>query len=188
MKKKKRKLKSEDILLNSSVEINHTIQRIKKHEKRYTTILVIFFLSIFLLLGYRLIMIDSSDASTIIYGDEVEGLVSQGEVISLTDSSIMSDTEGKKSNPYTFRVSNRNFQTSKYQILLNIDDSIDTSPIRYSIDDKVYSVMGNHIVLFSNELLVGGDERTYQIRVWLDKSTKKQDNLIKGYFSLTETK
>ena len=46
------KLKAEDINKNTGKDISHTISKIQANERKYTIILIIFFVSLFFVVGY----------------------------------------------------------------------------------------------------------------------------------------
>ena len=186
--RRKKKLKSSDISRNSSVQVNHTIKRIKEHEKRYTTLLVFFFLSIFLLIGYHFISIDSSTLLSNYkeYDDEIRGLLSKGELVTLTEKSIISDEEGSKSIPYVYYLYNRSLKNINYDLVFSLDENdIDLSSIKYSINGgSVHILSENNGIISLNQKINGREDTYYNVRMWIDEKYLFSNKFkVKGSFS-----
>ena len=104
-RKRTKKLNIHDIHKNNDVEVSHAIQKIKENERKYTAILVLIFMSIFVVLGYFSLRVNYHYLSENNYLP-VNSYSTAGEVITLTTDNILSDQEGLLSLPYHYQFSN----------------------------------------------------------------------------------
>ena len=193
----RKKLKINDINKNSSIEVSHTIKKIKEHEVRYTVILVSFFMLLFVFIGYETLKINDDYFDNNIEQKDIVGYDSSfsGEVILLNKKSIMSDLEGLKSKGYTFKVENTTNNAFRYRIILvpfieQIEMCgckgrvVDSKNIKYSIDGKtIQSTVNKNIVLLEdniNKLSV----KEINIKIWLDDSLDDKDYHYHGYLKM----
>jgi len=106
------KLKAEDINKNNGKEISHTINKIKANERKYTIILVIFFVALFLTMGYFLL---SSDVKKI-YNSYNSTLIIKAPSIKLTDKDVMNDSMGLKKDYFKIELVNNTEQDLNYYL------------------------------------------------------------------------
>ena len=144
MARPRKKLIQADINRNSSIEVSHTIKRIKQHERRYTAILVIIFMAIFFVFGYNLLSVNNtkllSDIKTVSKGQTYFASSSNIEV--LTNDDILTDEDGLKSKKSIIHIVNNTNIDKKYKLKLvktNCEcgnKEFDIKDIRYSLNQK----------------------------------------------------
>ena len=176
-RKRTKKLNIHDIHKNNDVEVSHAIQKIKENERKYTAILVLIFMSIFVVLGYFSLRVNYHYLSENNYLP-VNSYSTAGEVITLTTDNILSDQEGLLSLPYHYQFSNDYSKDINYQIVLVQDkdytnlcgcDSFANNNIRYSLDGKTIKKLPEDGVI-ENGVLRSNSVRDLSIYLWVDDS------------------
>ena len=200
MARMRKKLKQKDINKNSSVEVSHTIKRIKENELKYTIVLVVFFMFIFGVFGYLTLRVSNDKIAVSNIKNNVSiGFNSaiQGEVIFLDKHNIMSDVEGLRTNGYQVDIENTTNNSFIYQIYLSSYDNqielcgckdriIDPKYIRYSLDGIITkSLDSNNGLLLTEVPITGRVLKRLNIRIWLDESLdKNSDYHYHGYLKM----
>ena len=195
----KRKLKLNDINKNSSVEVSHTIKKIKEHELRYTIILVVFFMILFGIIGYFTLRIDTNSIGPNININSKAYLgfdtSIQGDIIYLDKNNIMTDIEGLKSQEYLVEVKNTTSTSFNYNLFLTPyeeqikkcgcrDHIIDSKYIKYTIDGKTIKTLGEDLQL-EKGLIQERSIKRVKIRIWIDDSINKNSNYhYHGYIKM----
>ena len=201
--KKKSRLHSYDIHRNSSVQISHTILKIKEHERRYTFILVVFFLCCFCFVGYEAFVVPTKTINSIDLSNNVQSLAPtstgvsfSGRVFGLSSSSMMSSLEGLSSLPIYYEIQNNSLEDYPYQIVLVFDELnqkkcgcfnhvIDLQYLRFSLDGKTVHSFSDSSFVIDEDVLKVGEARTYSIRIWVDQEALiNDDDHFHGYFVL----
>ena len=102
----KKKLKQANINRNTSIEVSHTIKKIKENERKYTIILVIFFMIIIGIVGYNVLTIDNDELYSNIKTASANSpyLSLSSTNITLTNKNIMSEKNGLKSKKYAISI------------------------------------------------------------------------------------
>ena len=109
MARPRKKLQQSDINRNTSVEVSHTIKKIKENERKYTIVLVIIFMSIFSIIGYKLFSVDSNILFNNVsaYSKYNSYFSISSEVLTLTNKDIYSDDLGIKTEKDSINITNK---------------------------------------------------------------------------------
>lgn len=175
---KRKKLRQEDIKKNTSVEISHTINKIKENERKYTIILVLIFMICFIVIGYFSLRINND------YVVSKEDLYTNynTEVI-LTNQNIMSDQDGLKSKELVYHLDNKNNRLIIYKIILVLDKNniVDSHYIKYALDDGIVKTLDENMII-TKGILEGYQNTDVKVRFWIDNSIPKgKDYYFHGY-------
>lgn len=184
----KKKLKQANINRNTSVEVSHTIRKIKENERKYTVILVLFFMIIITIVGYNVLTIDSnelySDIKTASSNNSYMSLSSNN--IILTNKNIMSDEEGLKSKKYAINISNNTGKIKQYKIYFVSDKCncgnkvFSKDDIRYSIDKEVLKLNDG---LFVEGVLKKNESKEIVFNMWISNEIQEVEELhFHGHF------
>lgn len=182
-KNKKDKLKVEDIEKNTSKDISHTIFKIKENERKYTVLLVVFFLLLFFVIGFISLRIKTKNFYEL--SDNLTGayLSSSSRTIILDSDNKMSDGDGLLSSPYEIKINNTTKEAINYKVVFVEDSELkrkcgctsegfNISDIRYSLDGKtVSSFVGNEMIISTGYLDIGKSD-TIDLRIWLDSNSQ----------------
>lgn len=191
---RKKKLKREDIKKNTSTEVSHTINKIKENERKYTIILVIMFILLFIVIGYYSLRV-TNDTQISNYNKKISTVTSNGEVITLTSKNIMTDIEGLKSKRIVYKLENNSGEDIEYKVILNQDKNytdicncadriINNNYIRYTTDDKVIKTLGEDRVIYEGKLS-NKCSKTIKLRVWVDEAIPTdKDYHFHGYLEI----
>lgn len=206
---KKNNLKADNIRKNSSVNISHSINKIKNNEKKYTFILVLFFMVVFCFVGYFTLSVNGknfttnfriNDSSSTSNDSEIS---SSGQIVSLISSNAVSDSLALSGNDYVYNytVENNSDYGVNYNVILVKDDyttsicgcsdnSLDVSNIKYSIDGVnvyTFSANSNGNLVISSGVLDSDSSKSLDIRIWVDEKTDKTvEKHFHGYLTLEE--
>jgi len=112
-----------------------------------------------------------------------------GDILSLSGSYPMSDSEGKKSTPYRFNVVNTGTIAADFKIKIEYDESIieedecgnnllDFKFVKYQFDNNEPAILGDkeskgYIVYEAKNLLPGSSE-IHEIRMWIDENATNE--------------
>lgn len=177
-KKKAEKFSIHDINKSNSKELSHTISKIKENETKYTIILVVFFMTLFLVIGYvslRIKTISLLDYSS----DFNSAYVSlSSSVITLDDNDKMSDNMGLASSGINLSFHNSVNEDLNYKLILVEDDDMkkvcgcssdlfNIENIRYSIDGKTVKSISKDSMLITTGFLEMGKNDNINIKIWL---------------------
>lgn len=190
-----KKLVEEDIHKNSGKEISHTISKIKAHERFYTFILVIVFMvtiSISVFLGFKVDSYQLYDASYY-----YSSFTLSGQLVALTDKSVMNDIEGLTSKKYTLHYSNNTIHNINFLIRFAEDPEsiekckckdkiVDYHMIKFSIDGETVQTFSDESMILTAGMVPSREDGTFEVRMWLDDSLKDQDCFYYGKFILEE--
>lgn len=123
-------------------DMKNIVKEIKKHEKRYTIVLVAIFMLLILGIGYLLLTVDN------------KGLLNNintvsNDTLSLSLSSIkVVLTKEDNTRLYPVIIENDNDTDINYTLVLEKDSNYDSSPnIKYSINNKEMKELDNGIIL-----------------------------------------
>ncbi len=129
-------------------------------------------------LFFRKDKLDSTESYTagildIVIENDEEGL---GETLNLANSLPITDEEGKKSNPYKFKITNKGNLSYTFDLLLNnttTSNQINADYIKIMIDNKEPVTLSNldNNIIASDLTLNPGESKIISIRVWLDINT-----------------
>ena len=181
-KRKKEKLSINDINKNSGKNISHSINKIKENEKKYTIILVMFFMTLFLIIGYVSLRVKTF--SLIDYSNDLSGayVSLSSSVITLSEDDKISNNLGLVSDGIYLNLQNRIDNDYNYKIMLAEDDEIknicgcsnelfNVEDIRYSIDGKtVKSISKNNMLITTGFLKMGGKDKI-NLKIWIDENS-----------------
>lgn len=108
-----------------------------------------------------------------------------GDILSLNGAYPMSDTEGAKSSPYRFSITNTGTITADFKIKILYDESIIEEDgcedkllpqkyIKYKFDNEDATLLSNmesedYLIYEATDLLPGSSE-IHEIRLWIDES------------------
>ena len=109
----------------------------------------------------------------IVIENDEEGL---GEVLNFTNSLPITDEEGKKSNPYKFKITNKGNLSYTFDLLLNnttTSNQINADYIKIMVDNNEPVSLSNleNNIIASDLTLNPGESKIISIRVWLDINT-----------------
>ena len=198
-KKKKNKLKIENVNRNSSKNVSHTINKIKSNERKYTVILVFVFIVLFVIVGFFAFRVNGNKLYSSVDSARNEMLESSSRVVTLTNDYILSDSEGLKTDKYIVNINNDTPDVMNYKIRLVRDDIItskckcDTaalllSNIKYSLDGKNISTLienNNKEIIITTGSLKSGENKKVNINLWIDEDVlKDKDYHFHGYFKV----
>lgn len=192
--KKIKKLKKSDINKNNSIEIKHTINKIKEQEGKYMTILVVIFMVAFCVIGYFTLSFnrDKYNNDT---NQSIDIVVNSSPNILLTKDNKMEDWLGLKTDVHAIEISNVQEKTVKYQLIFNFDEvedcecdnkSFRRTDVKYSLDgDRVYNFEKDKENIIKNGTLKAGETEVINIRMWLDsfaETSEESEQHVHGYF------
>ena len=103
---KLKKLSSNDINKNSSVQVSHSINKIKENELKYTIILVIIFMVVFAFAGYISLRVSNDYINDKVFYNY--NLAFSTNSVTLTNRNILSDENGLKSKGVNYTIKNSN--------------------------------------------------------------------------------
>ena len=186
-KKKKNKLKIENVNRNSSKNVSHTINKIKSNERKYTVILVFIFMILFIVICFFLFRVNGNKLYSSVDSAKNEMLESSSRVITLTNDYILSDKVGLKTDKYVVTINNDIPEILNYKIKLVRDDIItskckcDTTSlllnnIKYSLDGKNISTLvenNNKEIIITTGSLKSGENKKVNINLWIDENVSK---------------
>ena len=109
----------------------------------------------------------------IVIENDEEGL---GETLNLANSLPITDSEGKKSTPYKFKITNKGNLSYTFDLLLNnttTSNQINADYIKIMIDNNEPVTLSNleNNIIASDLTLNPGESKIISIRVWLDINT-----------------
>lgn len=198
-KKKIKKITKYDISKNSSIQLGHTIKKIKENERKYTIILVSFFIVLFCFIGYSTLSINSEVLLSNINSKKIyTGVYSSGRTVTMTSENIMSDEEGLNSELYTFAINNDTSSDYYYKLILSEDESakahcecnnnINEAHIKYSLDGvNVLTLDNNEEMVITKDMIKEEETENITIRLWLSESSNNnQDYHIHAKLMLVE--
>ncbi len=187
----KKKLKQANINRNTSIEVSHTIKKIKENERKYTIILVIFFMIIIGIVGYNVLTIDNDELYSNIKTASANSpyLSLSSTNITLTNKNIMSEKNGLKSKKYAISIINNTDKVKQYKIYFVSDDKdictcgnkiFNKKSIRYSIDGDVLSLDDD---LFIEGILRKNEKKDIVFSMWISDEFKSNEELhFHGHF------
>lgn len=182
-KKKNEKLNIHDINKNNSKDISHTINKIKENEWKYMMILVLFFMTLFFVIGYVSLKIKT--LSFFDYMSDFNGayVSLSSNVITLDENDKMSDIMGLNSNGIDLVFQNTINEDYNYKIILIEDfdlknrcgcssEGFNISDIRYSLDESTVKNLSGQNMLLTTGYLEMGKKDKINLKIWLDKNSQ----------------
>ena len=140
----------------------------------------------------------SQSGSNIVRSDCFEITYTDGNAINLTNTISLTDKEARNLDPYTFTIKNICNQVVDYSV--NIEtlntSTMDLDAIATKLDNKKKQILGQlddnvNIVnnnasssktIYSN-ILKAGEEKTFNLRIWIDESATVEQSANKSYSS-----
>lgn len=199
MIRKKEKLKINDINKNSGKEVSHTINKIKENERKYTIILVIFFMVLFGVVGYYTLRVDNTTLGDSLNEVVSDNLSSSSQIVILTKNNIKTDNEGLNGTDYTINITNNSLEIVNYKIKLVSDTRAVTNcncadrllpvnMIRYSLNNKniqILSLNSNNEMIITTGSIKSGKTKKLKINMWVsDTIDSTVDYHFHGYFKV----
>lgn len=187
-KKRTKKITQNDIKKNSSIQLGHSIRKIKENERKYTVILVTFFIVLFCFIGYSTLTISSEALLSNINSKKIyTGVYSSGRTVTMTNENVMSDEEGLKSEIYTFSIKNDTSSDYYYKLVLSEDKSTKTScecnnnlneaHIKYSLDGiNVLTFDSDEEMIITKDMIKEETDDNITIRLWLSETTNDDED------------
>ena len=187
---KGKKLSISDINRNSSIDIEHTIRKIKEKEFRHTMfwffVFLFTFISTSLIVGCSFKKISNynevNSNNLIIEFDNHENVLD--DVITLDNNSVLSYDDGLNSRDYNFKIINKSDTKTNYIIKLVDDYSMieydecydmlfDKKNMFFSLNDKIVGIVsdmynGNDYVIYKDSIN-GGESLDFKFKIWVDK-------------------
>ena len=182
-RKKKKKLKASDIKNNSSREIGGVINNIKRHEKRYTIILVILFMLLFFTIAYFTFRVNETYVlNNEIYTPYKTKFTISSNKITLNEKNIMNDNDGINSKINTITYKNNTSEDKNYRIKFICEkncskDNFQYNKIKYSFDGiKTYTLTNINEILKIG-IIKSGESVDLHLRMWLSEDIDKNKNI-----------
>ena len=140
----------------------------------------------------------SQSGSNIVRTDCFEITYTDGNAINLTNTISLTDKEARDLDPYTFTIKNICNQAVDYSV--NIEtlstSTIDLDAIATKLDNKKRQILGQLVdnanivnnnassskTIYSN-ILKAGEEKTFNLRIWIDESATVEQSANKSYSS-----
>lgn len=210
-KKEKKKLKISDIKKYNRIDIGHTIEKIKLHEREMTVItvciMIIVILLIMLIIGTSFNKIDEyniyEDDSIVVKYDKYENGYS--DVITLGKNDVVTDKIGLNTISHDFRVYNRENSSIKIDILLEIDEEIielencynlfvNDNAVRYSFDGKkannLFDSKSVSGYILREDFIEANKYKDYNLNIWINNEDilYKKNNHFHGKILVKITK
>ena len=181
----KRKLKINDIKKNSSQEVSHMIKKIQENERKYTIILVVFFMLLFVFIGYSTLKVNDKyfrdDISSLDAGLKTSSF---SEVITLTNENVLPASKAFATVSYEFNIKNTSKKDINYQVVLEKDDEyikkcgcqnrlFDWKNIRFSLDRESIKSFENDNMIVDEGSVKGLEGKDFNIVFWIDENAPK---------------
>jgi len=185
-----RKIKSlskEQINKNNSIELRHYIDKIKSQERKYTFILVIFFMILFCIIGYVTLTVNREVLIENVGGQESNNSSNTEVIVTLSKNDIINDIDGLSLDGNNISVENNSSDEAEYKVFFKQDleaskscgcgeKTISKEFIKYSTDGATTkNLSSTKEVLFFGKL-EKGESRVINIKMWLDNSLKIDNN------------
>ena len=197
MARPKKKLQKSDINRNTSVELSHTIKKIKENERKYTIILVIIFMFVIVGIGYKILSIDNttilSDVKNYSKGNSY--FSSSSQKITLTNDNVLEDKDGLSLKKNVIQITNNTNLDKYYKIYFVSDDKelcncgnkiFDMKKIRFSLDGSTVLSLGEKN-LFAEGVIGKWEKRNITYNIWIDKNVNLDEEYhLHGYFIVEE--
>ena len=187
---------------NNPINIEHTLDKIKAHEKEATIITVCIMILIISLLclifftsfgnGSKYNIYDS-DSLIVKYSELGSGY---SNVVTLGEKNVLSDSKGLKDKGHKFDITNKTDNKIKYQILLDIDEEmikldncyellVNDNSIKYSFDNKanyLYEGKDSDKYVLYEDFLNEGEIINHELKIWINDEDilEKNNNHFHG--------
>ena len=200
--KTKAKKRKPEIKKRKTTKVSKSIKKIKAHEKKYTFILVLFFILLFIIIGYFTLRIQTritngKTKEVVETHDLNYRIVSDGEVITLTDNDVLSDENGLNKDGYLFSYKNKSRDKIKYRIRLVKDNNmikdcdcagktIDFQNLKYSIDGNKIEKFQNSDMVVAEGVLNNNTYNTINLKLWVDENFDKSNYHFHGHLEMEE--
>lgn len=171
-------------------------KEIKEHEKKYTIILVILFIIIFIFIGYCILSIDNKELNTLskTVNYKYSSISSSYQTVTLTEQDKLTDIEGLNSNKLSIHIENTTDTKYDYRIVLKKDKlntricgcnqiQDDYKYIKSSLNGKDILKLDKDMVIYKDSLKKD-ESKDILINIWLDKSLNINNYHYHGYFSI----
>lgn len=184
-KRKTRKRLSANDISTSSSNILHSINHIKANENKVIFCLVVFFICIFICIGYFSLKIDSTGLVAGLNNNNIMGISVSTSIVTLDSDDIMSDEEGLKTNPVVLSIQNKFSELYSYKLLLISDENlknicecneIDKRLIHYSLDGKTVKTIDNDNMLLDIDSVDGLLGKDISVRIWVSDGANLDEN------------
>lgn len=176
------KLKKQDVNKNNGKDISHTISKIQDNERKYTIILVVFFMAIFFIIGFVSLRIRTS--SFFEYSNNFNGayLSLTSRVVFLDQSSKVDDSVGLLSDGENLVIYNTTNEDINYKIILVEDydlekecgcsnNSFNKNDIKFSIDGKNVRTFSSEEMVITTGFLEMGKKENINLKIWIDHNS-----------------
>lgn len=180
------KLQEEDIQKNSGKNISHTINKIKAHERYYTTILVLIFMVVISISIYFGLRVDT-------YNTYAENTLDNGTGFSYTSSLIylnqnnIGNTKDNKDSSYGISISNMTNNNINYSIKIKIDEekikecnceTISYDKLRYSLEDNIERTFSSEEMIITTGFAHPLEREDIKIHVWISDEVPKEEEPV----------
>ena len=173
------KLKIQDVNKNTGKNISHTISKIQDNERKYTFILVIFFMLLFFVIGY--LSLKAKNTNFFNYSNNINGayLSLSSKVVFLGEKNKISDNNGLLSDGIDISFYNTTDEDINYKLIL-VDDTdlgilcgcknemFDKNYIRFSIDGVNVKRFFNNEMVITTGYLEMGKTANINLKMWQD--------------------
>lgn len=176
--KKTTKLSAKDINKNTGANISYTINKIKANEKKYTSILVIIFMTLICVIAFLTFRINSRYTN---YLTDFH-ISDSSELIYLDESNKVNDIEGLKSRVYNISFSNLTDEELNYKIIYVEDNDskikcgcnykeLTKNDLKYSLDGKTIKKIQTDELVLTTGVLKRYESDNINIRLWIDENS-----------------
>ncbi len=204
-----RKLRIQSINKNPNVEREHFINKIKKHERLYTVCLSSFILVILLIISImigrnykNILYLNTYDSANLLVDYSTYKNVI-GDVVTLTDEDIQDDILASEKQTHRFTITNKSDKTTKYLIVFVKDNDFikldkcedklfNEESIRFNINNgTIFSLEDknrNHNYILDEDVIPANSTKMYNLNMWVNKITSKNDRHYHGKIMIIEEK
>lgn len=177
-----------------------TIDKIKNNEKKYTVLMGIFFVALFVSISHYMFRLNDSRpdlTSDIDTNIEIAKIIGTGSTIILTQNNILSDEYGLKQLGNKFSFKNDTPNNIKYRVRLVedkalteecgcVNKTINYKDIKYSIDESTVRTFQNEKMIIDEGILNHDNTKTINLKIWIDEKYPQKDYHFHGHVSIEE--
>ena len=181
-------------------KVSATTKKIKKNEGKYTFLLVLFFILLFVVIGYFTLRVQEGNNVPNTNNSKIASefrITSSGEVITLTAKDILPDAKGLMKDGYVLNYKNESSENIKYRIRLVRDKDmekecdctnrqINYENIKYSLDGINIGTLTDSDMVLTEGVINSDNDATLNVKLWVDKNYNEKDHHFHGHLEIEE--